>query len=166
MDIISVIKKRRSVREYKKKKIPVSGLKKIVDAARYAATAMDIQPWEFVVVTDPAQLKRIAALTDHGKFIAGAAACIAVFSASVKYYLEDCSAAIENALLEAASLKIGSCWVAGDKKQYAHAVAGLLGAPGTHRLVGLISLGYPVSPSVFRVAYKRPLAEVLHWEKF
>jgi nitroreductase len=166
MDIIGVIKRRRSVREYKKKKIPVSCLKKVVDAARYAATAMDIQPWEFVVVADRAKLKQIAALADHGKFIAGAAACIAVFSASAKYYLEDCSAAIENALLEAASLKIGSCWVAGDKKQYAPAFNGLLGAPDTHRLVGLISLGYPVSPAVFRVADKRPLAEVLHWEKF
>jgi nitroreductase len=166
MDISPVIQKRRSVREYLKKSIPKADLEKIVDAARFAPTARNVQPWEFVVVTAPGVLKQIADITDHGKFIAGAAACMAVFGADGKYYLEDCCAAIENAMLEAVSLEIGSCWVAGDKKPYAPAVNGLLGAPEAFRLVGLIALGYPSAPGAFHSADKRKLADVLHWEKF
>jgi nitroreductase len=166
MDMLDEIKKRRSVREYKKGPIPKEELEKIVDAARFAATAMNLQPWEFIVVTQSQTLKEIADITDHGKFIANAAACIAVFSDDVKYYLEDSCAAIENAMLEAASLKIGSCWVAGDKKPYAVQLNALLGVPDKLKLVGLISLGYPLTEKVFRVVEKRKLAEVLHWERF
>lgn len=166
MDVLAVIQKRRSVREYLKKSIPRSDLEKIVDAARFAPTARNVQPWEFVMVTRPDVLKQIADITDHGKFIAGAAACAAVFGADGKYYLEDCCAAIENAMLEAAALEIGSCWVAGDKKPYAPAVNSLLGVPDTFKLVGLVALGYPLTRKVFRIIEKRKREDVLHWEKF
>jgi nitroreductase len=166
MDILSVIKKRRSIREYKNKAVPKSAIVKIVDAARFAPTARNVQPWEFVAVTRVETLGKIAAITDHGKFISGAGACLVVFSSDTKYYIEDCSAAIENAMLEAASLKIGSCWVAGDKKSYAVELNELLGAPGSFKLVGLISLGYPLTDKFFREIEKRKLGEVLHWENF
>lgn len=166
MDILSGIKKRRSIREYKDKAVPRTAIKKIVDAARFAPTARNEQPWEFVAVTDKELLKRIASITDHGKFIAGAGACIAVFSSDTKYYLEDCSAAMENAMLEASSLKIGSCWVAGDKKPYAPMINQLLGVPEKYKLAGLVSLGYPLTDKSFRETAKRDLDEVLHWEKF
>jgi nitroreductase len=166
MDLLSVIQKRRSVREYLNKTIPKKYLETIVDAARFAPTARNVQPWEFVMVTRLAVLKQIADITDHGKFIAGAAACLAVFGENGKYYLEDCCAAIENAMLEAASLKIGSCWVAGDKKPYAATLNSLLGAPDTLKLVGLVALGYPLTPKAFRIIEKRKREDVLHWEKF
>jgi nitroreductase len=166
MDILGVIQKRRSVRLYVKKSIPKGDIEKIADAARFAPTARNVQPWEFVVVTDPGVLKQIADITDHGKFIAGAAACMAVFGADGKYYLEDCCAAIENAMLEAASLDIGSCWVAGDKKHYAPRLNSLLGAPDSFKLAGLIALGYPSEPDAFRMIDKRKREDVLHWEKF
>ena len=166
MDLLAVIQKRRSIREYRKKSIPRKDLEKIVDAARFAPTARNLQPWEFVVVTNRDVLKQIADITEHGKFIADAAACLAVFGENGKYYLEDCCAAIENAMLEAAGLKIGSCWVAGDKKPYAAAVNSLLGVPDTFKLVGLIALGYPLTPKAFRIIDKRKREDVLHWEKF
>ncbi|MFA6385079.1 MAG: nitroreductase family protein [Candidatus Omnitrophota bacterium] len=166
MDMLAVIQKRRSVREYLKKSLPKKCLEKIADAARFAPTARNLQPWEFVMITRPDVLKQIADITDHGKFIAGAQACVAVFGDNSKYYLEDCCAAIENAILEAASLKIGSCWVAGDKKPYAAAVNSLLGVPDTLKLVGLIALGYPLTRKALRIIDKRKLEDVLHWEKF
>ncbi|MFA5101220.1 MAG: nitroreductase family protein [Candidatus Omnitrophota bacterium] len=166
MDLLAVIQKRRSIREYLKKSIPKKDLEKIIDAARFAPTARNLQPWEFVIVTDPDVLKQIADITDHGKFIAGAAACMAVFGENGKYYLEDCCAAIENAMLEAVSLNIGSCWVAGDKKPYAPAVNSLLAVPDTCKLVGLVALGYPLTPKLFRIIDKRKRKDVLHWEKF
>jgi len=166
MDLVGLIKNRRSVREFADKSIPKEALEKIVDAARFAPTARNVQPWEFVVVANKETLKKIAGITEHGKFIANCAGCILVFSQDTKYFLEDCSAATQNAMLAACSLGIGSCWVAGDKKAYVKEFNSLLGVPDNLKLVSLISLGYPLTDQVFRTAEKRSLKDVLHWEKF
>ncbi len=166
MDALDIIRTRRSIREYKDKPIPKDLLEKIVDAGRFAATARNIQPWEFVVITTPGTLKKIADLADNGRFVASAPVCIAVFSSDTKYYLEDGCAATENMLIAARSLGIASCWVAGDKKPYCNQINSLLGAPASFKLVSLVALGYPLSEGDFRVADKRKLNELIHWEKF
>jgi nitroreductase len=106
-------------------------------------SAVNIQPWEFIVVTDPETRKKIADLTDYGKFIANAPVCIAVFCKDTKYYLEDGSAATMAILLAAWSYGLGTCWVAGDKKHYAEPIRQLLGVPEGYKLVSLIAMGYP-----------------------
>lgn len=166
MDIFAAIKKRRSLRVFAEKPVEKEILERIVDAARFAPTARAVEPWEFVVVTDRETLRALGSITDHGKFLADAKACIAVFCKDTKYYLEDGSAATQNILLAATALGVGSCWVAGDKKPYCGAIADLLKVPESHKLISLIALGYPLSNKFFRVADKRCLAEVLHWEKF
>ncbi|MDD5347066.1 MAG: nitroreductase family protein [Candidatus Omnitrophica bacterium] len=166
MDLIGLIKKRRSVREFADSPIPERELEKIVDAARFAPTARNVQPWEFVAVTAKDTLKEIGRITDHGKFIAAATACIAVFSKDTKYYLEDCCAATENLMLAAAALGVASCWVAGDKKPYGGTLVQLMGVPQGYKLVSLVALGYPLTGEVFREVEKRSLAEVLHWQRF
>lgn len=166
MDAIDALKKRRSIREFKDKSIPKDILEKLVDTARLAPTARNVQPWEFVVITDRAILKKIGEIAETGKFIASAGACIAVFCSDTKYYLEDGCAATENILVAAAALGIGSCWVAGDKKPYCGAISSLLNAPASFKLVSLIALGYPQSKDSFKVAEKRSMKELTHWEKF
>jgi len=166
MDIIEAIKSRRSIREYKDKPIPKDVLEKIVDAARFAPTARNVQPWEFIVVTRPETLKKMAELAENGRFIASSQACIAVFCSDTKYYLEDGCAATENLMLAATALGVGSCWVAGDKKPYCSQINILLNVPATFKLVSLIALGYPSTADSFNVADKRNLKELMHWEKF
>ncbi len=164
MEALEALKGRRSVRVYEEKPVPKNAVEEIIDAARLAPSANNIQPWEFVVVTDKATRKTIADLTDYGKFIAQSGACVAVFCKDVKHYLEDGSAATENILVAAHALGLGTCWIAGFKKAYAEPVRKLLGVPDGHNLVSLISLGFP---SVKAEAHdKRGLQEVLHWEKF
>ena len=165
-NFLKLLKIRRSVRVFQNKSIPKTQLEKIVDAARFAPTARNVQPWEFVVVTDKNKLTALANLVENGRFIAQAAACIVVFSADTKYFLEDGSAATCNILLAATALGIGSCWVAGDKKSYCHEVNVLLNAPLGMKLISIIALGYPQDKNVFRVMAKRELKELLHWEKF
>ncbi|RKY01307.1 nitroreductase family protein [Candidatus Poribacteria bacterium] len=164
MDAIEALKTRRSVRSFKPDPVPREVIEEIIDCARLAPSAMNLQPWEFVVVTDESMRKRIADLTDYGKFIAQAPVCIAVFCKDVKYYLEDGCAATENILIAARARGLGSCWVAGDKKFYAESVAELLGVPKGYKLVSLIALGYPDREP--GMPSKRPLSEVLHWERF
>jgi nitroreductase len=163
MDAIEMLKTRRSVRAFTRAPIPKEIIEDIVDCGRLAPTANNVQPCEFVVVTNPALLRRIAVITDYGKFIADAPACVAVLSKETKYYLEDGSAATENILLAARAHGLGSCWVAGDKKRYTSEICQLVGAPPGYKLISLIPIGYPAeSPE----KTKRPLADVLHWEKF
>lgn len=166
MDAIEIIKKRRSIREFQDRPIAKEILEKMVDAARFAPTARNVQPWEFIVITESSTLAKLGELAQNGRFLAQAKACIAVFSSDTKYYLEDGCAATENILLAAASLDIGSCWVAGDKKPYCSEVSKLLNVPLTFKLISLIALGYPLSVKDFKIANKRSLKEVIHWERF
>ncbi len=163
MDAIEALKTRRSVRSYKSDPVSREVIADIVDCGRLAASAINIQPWEFVVVTDQTMRSRIADATDHGKHIAEAAVCVAVFCKEGAYYLEDGCAATQNILVAARAHGLGSCWVAGDRKAYTGEIAKLLGAPADYKLVSLIAIGHPVQADE---PPKRPLEEVLHWEKF
>jgi nitroreductase len=164
MDALTVIKTRRSVRAFTDKVIPRDVLEDIVDCGRLAATARNEQPWEFVVVTDAKMRATIADLSEYGKFIAQASACIVVICKDGRYFLEDGSAASQNILLGAWAHGVGSCWVAGDKKPYAEDVRKALGVPDGYRVISMIALGYPQAPPVSRP--KRDLTEVLHWESW
>ena len=160
---LELLKQRISVRKYSAEPVEREKLEEIIDVARFAPTARNEQPWEYVVVTEPKVRQAIADLTDYGKFIAAAPVCIAVFTKETKYYREDGSAATTYILLAATALGLGSCWVAGDKKEYGQAVGELLGAPQDYQLVSLISLGYPAEE---QLKPKRQLEDVCHWERF
>lgn len=164
MDIFEAFKNRISVREYSDKPVEKEKLEKMVDAGRLAPTARGEEPWEFVVVTKKDKIKELADITDHGKFMSGAAAAIVVFCKDTKYYLEDGCAATENVLLAAAAQGVASCWIAGDKKEYAARIAEALNVPEGFKLISILSLGYPkVRPEPH---LKRQLEEVIHWEEF
>jgi nitroreductase len=163
MDTIEALKTRRCVRAYTKQPVDRQLIEEVIDCGRLSATAINIQPWEFVVVTDPEVRRRIAALTEYGKFIADAPVCVVVLCKEGSYYLEDGSAATQNILVAAHALGLSGCWVAGDKKAYAPQIAEIVGAPAGYRLISLVPIGYPAEHPVKE---KRPLASVLHWERF
>ena len=165
-NFLKILKIRRSIRVFDNKSISKKQLEKIVDAARFAPTARNLQPWEFVVVTQKSKLSQLAELAENGKFMTQAAACIAVFAVDTKYFLEDGSAATCNILLASTALGIGSCWVAGDKKPYCSQVSVLLKAPSGMKLISMVALGYPQKKNVFKIMPKRELKGMLHWERF
>lgn len=166
MNTIDALKLRRSIRVFQDKEIPKKALGDLIDVARFAPTARNVQPWEFVVITSSQTLKKIGELAENARFMASAKACIAVFCADTKYYLEDGCSATVNILNAAADLGIGSCWVAGDKKPYCEEISNLLGAPAGLKLVSLVALGYPADKNSFKLIDKRSLKEVIHLEKF
>lgn len=166
MENLELLCIRRSIRTFQDRSIIQVDLEKLVDSARFAPTARNVQPWEFVVVTDKHKLTELAKLAENGRFMAQAAACIAVFCADTKYYLEDGCAATCNILLAATALGIGSCWIAGDKKPYCQQVSILLNVPLNMKLISLVALGYPQEKDCFKPSDKRQLKKLLHWEKF
>ncbi|MEW6379108.1 MAG: nitroreductase family protein [bacterium] len=163
-DFLEMIKTRHSQRSFIDQPLSREHLLQIVDCARSAATARNVQPWEFIVITDRQIRQRIADTAPNGAFIAQAAACLAVFCQDTRYYLEDGCAATENALLAATALGIASCWVAGDKKPYAEDIRNLLSVPSGYKLVSLIALGFAAEKTDHPP--KRSLDDVVHWEKF
>jgi len=164
MDALRAIKERSSSRSFTDEPVPENVIEDIIDCARLAPTSRNLQPWEFIVVTDAGRLAEIADLADYGKFIARAAACIVVCCEETKYFLEDGSAATTTILLAAHAHGLGACWVAGDKKPYADAVCRLLGVPQGYGLVSLVAVGHPAGHPPR--SNKRPLAEMLHREKW
>ena len=165
MDTLTAIQTRYSARQFLPgKSVPRELIEQIVDAGQRAPTARNVQPWDFIVVTDPAMRQRIAGIAEFGRFIAQAPVCVVVFCKDTKYYLEDGCAAVENILLAATALGVQSCWVAGDKKPYASQIAQMLGAPDTHKLIAMIPLGYVSAPG--RQPQRKQLSQVLHWERF
>ena len=149
MDGLKMLYTRRSVRNFTPDPVSDEIVEKIVKAGHLAATGRNVQPWEFVVVRTPERLKELGEITDYGKFIPEAPLCIAVFCKDTTYYLEDGSAAIQNILLAARYHGLGSCWVAGDKKKYADDIRRLCKADTDKKLIGLVSVGYPGSETVF-----------------
>lgn len=160
----TIIKSRHSVRKYKPDPVDETTIRDVLECARHAPTAMNLQPWLFGVVRDRDLLKKIADLTDHGKFIADAAICIAVFGEKkAKYYLEDCCAATETLILGLQSYGVGSCWVAGEKKEYAEAVRKLLDVPGNYTLVSLVPAGFPAEIAIQK---KKNLDDITFSDKY
>lgn len=163
-EFLEILKTRRSIRSFLKKPVSREIMEEIIDTARFAPTARNIQPWEFIVVSDGKIKIQLAECIENGRFIKDAPCCIVVFCKDTKYYLEDGSAATENILLTAHAFGLGACWVAGDKKPYCEDVKKLLGVPAQYKLISLIPIGYPAEKPEAHA--KRPLKELLHWEKF
>lgn len=137
------IKRRRSVRRYLDDPVTESIIRDILDCARLAPTARNVQPWLIGAVTDGELRDQIAKLAEYGKFISQSPVCFTVFTVSdEKYFLEDGCAATMNILNAASAHGLATCWVAGDKKEYGATIRDLLGVPEDYGLVSLISCGY------------------------
>ena len=161
---ITVIRSRHSVRKYKPDHVSDAIIRDALDCAHLAPTARNEQPWLFGTVTNGETLQKIAELADNGKFIAGARVCFAVFGKrDAKYYLEDCCAATVQLILGLQAHGVGSCWVAGEKKDYAERVRELLNVPAEYALVSLISAGYPEE---LTIAKKKDLASITFSERY
>lgn len=160
---IEALKSRRSIRTYTSQPVERSVIEEIVDCARLAPTAMNDQPWDFVVITGREDLARIPVMLGHAEFIANAAFCVLVLARESNCAVEDCCAATENLLIAAEAYGLGACWVAGAPQPYAPTVAKTFGAPADRKLVSIVSFGYPAEAPTIE---KRALPEVLHWERF
>jgi nitroreductase len=163
MDAITCLKTRRSIRSYRSQPVPDELVMEAIDCARLAPTAMNAQPWTFVIVGDLQTRRTIVETLGHAVFLAEAPVCVAVFCRETDCWVEDGSAAIENLLLAAHALGLGSCWVAGYRQPYAPAVAAQLGAAPGHHLLALVSLGFPNETPT---PEKRSLDEVVRRERF
>lgn len=114
---IQTILSRRSMRKFTDDPVSQEALDQLLQAAMSAPSAVNSQPWEFVVVTDPDRLAKLRVILPFGKFHAPAVIIVcgsprkAKNPSGLMFWVQDCSAATENILLAASALNLGSCWV-------------------------------------------------------
>jgi nitroreductase len=161
MNALEAIRKRRSVREYTGEAVSRDDLEKIVDAGRLAATGSNIQPWDFIIVTDREMIEQLKVAA---KWMGKAGAIIAVvMDPSSRWWVEDGAAAVENMLIASTALGYGSCWLEGYTLLREEEFKALLEVPDDKRLLTLVPIGVPVG---WPTREKKALEDVLHWEKW
>ena len=144
MSLLDLILTRRSIRRYENKDIPEEVLQQILEAGRQAPSAANRQPIHFVIVTDRDLLKN---LCDNliNRFVKYAPVAI-VGCADIKSLLTgkwaivDATIAMENMVIAAWTLGIGSCWIGACNEEK---VKELLKIPDKWKFVALLTLGYP-----------------------
>jgi len=163
--MIDVILSRRSIRRYEQRPIPEETLKLILEAGRRAPSAINRQPWHFIVVTEP-NLKEKLSQGRYNKFLKDAAVVIVGCgqygnTSADRWVPIDVTIAMENMVIAAWSIGVGSCWVgAFDEKE----VKELLGIPENMKILALLSMGYPAEQPPQRE--KKPLESIVHYNKF
>ena len=167
--VLEAIKSRRAIRSYEDKPVPDSAIQTILEAATYAPSAINVQPWKFTLITDKAEMKHLSdaakpglirALPDVGdeglvglkkrlsdpnyNLFHDAPLLIFVSGAKSPYTIYDCSMAAQNMMLAAYTLGIGSCWIgtavpAANDPKIKHS----LGVPEDHDVHAAVIFGYP-----------------------
>jgi len=185
--VLENIYQRRSVRNYSDKDVPDETIKEIIRAGTYAPTAVNKQPWRFVVVKnkplieeydDRAKKAFLAAYKDTEnsdlvryvqylskpttRLFYGAPVLIFVFASPDVINEHDCALAAENMMLAAHSLGIGSCWI-GLAVGLGYDVEFLkeVGVPEGHKLIAPLIFGYPTKDNLKAPA--RNVDVVLKW---
>jgi len=146
MKLEEAIIKRRSVRFYAKNHLKDNELKKIINAGIWAPSGLNNQPWKFMVIQDAKSKGSLAECTHYGHIIKRSTSLICVFLDKQSMYNRDkdlmaIGACVQNMLLQAFALGIGTCWlgeILNKKKQ----VERLLKVTKDLELMALISLGY------------------------
>jgi len=149
MEIQKALLNRRSIRKYKDQKISKAEMDKILKASMYAPSAMNLQAWQFILIEDKDVLIETIKSIPYAEMLKQSAAAILVCGDSLiekneSWLLQNCSASIQNILLSAHGLGIGSCWIAihGMDDVYKN-VKAQFKLPENIIPVSLISLGYP-----------------------
>jgi nitroreductase len=142
MDVFEAIQKRKSTRAYEKTRVPEETLRKILEAARLAPSAMNRQPWHFIVVTGSEKREELSKGV-FAKFLAETPVVIVACGdtkASPDWCLIDVAIAMENMVLAATAEGLGTCWVGSfDENQ----VKALLKIPENLKVIALLAVGYP-----------------------
>jgi nitroreductase len=147
MNLYETIKKRYSCRSYSSKPIEAEKLDRILEAARLAPSAKNLQDWRFVVVTDEKKRKEVAAAANEQMFIATAPAIIVgcsngdyVMRCGLKINSIDVAIAMEHIALAATAEGLATCWIG---SFYPEKIRKVLDIPENIEIIELMPIGYP-----------------------
>jgi len=170
MNVEEAIKRRRSTREYENKPIPVEKLERVLNAARLAPSAHNMQDRKFVVVKDKKTKKELAKAANYQFFVGEAPVVIVGVATEPEHILSsgipswiDVVIAMDHITLAATEEGLGTCWI-GAFDQTAAKEA--LKIPERYRVIELMPLGYPIRPLGIRAKDRKSLNEIVCFDKF
>jgi len=168
--ILETIFKRRSVRQFAPRAVEPETIHSLLEAAMAAPNACNSQPWEFIVVTDGEILEKLRSKLLSGRYNAPCAivVCgnqsIANNSVARFFWVQDCSAAMENLLLAAAGMGLGAVWIGvHPMPALVTAVRTILNMPEAVTPLGIALVGYPAEGAVPRPRTQYDEHRV-HWQ--
>ncbi|MDD4125099.1 MAG: nitroreductase family protein [Eubacteriales bacterium] len=160
MQLEEAMYRRRSVREFLDNEVPENLIEKLLAYAMSGPSACNTRPWEFYVIKSPEKRKMLRKTTRYTDY---ASSVIIIIAGNTKhmlprqfgdFWIQDCSAAVENILLGAVSIGLGSCWCGlYPKKEAVQSVRDALGLSENIIPLGLIHIGYPAVTPEPRTQY-------------
>ena len=171
MDVSEAIQERRSIRSFTGQPVEREKMERILEAGRLAPSAKNCEPWHFIAVTNPEKRKTLSGGT-WAKFVAQAPLVIVACGdkkASPDWYAIDVSLAVENMVLTAVSLGLGTCCVGSFKEADVKAA---LKIPEKFEVLVMVAIGYPSdkvdlsSKLLNLVRTRKTLAEVASEEEY
>lgn len=170
LDVFEAVKTRRSVRRYKDISVEKEKLAMILEAARLSPSAKNNQPCHFVVVSDRAIRERLLPAYTREWFIEAPVIIVACSYPDLawsrmdgeSYWKVDAAIAVQNMILVAQEIGLGTCWVAAFDEGK---VKDALGIPKEVRVIAMVPLGYPAEHKG-PVTERKPLEEIVHYERW
>jgi len=171
--VLEAIHERRSVNRFKREEVDQDKVNAIIEAARWAPSFVNSQPWNIVVVRDKETRRKLRELSVTITKV-GIEESPVTFVLTVDptkdphHYVEDGAAATQNMALAAHSLGLGSFWVGvydapGDRASSEERIKVLLSIPREHRIISMLPVGVPAMP--FHKGRKQS-SEFVHYEAF
>jgi len=177
MEFFETVNKRISCRKFKDQEIPKDILMKILDAGNKAPSAMNQQPWEFIIVKDKKLKHKIREIYEEARdkkgfyqqdtsFVEKGTQIFVVSDKTKHRHIISASLAIENILLAATDLGLGSIVMTAliSFEEHVKEIRGLLKVPDKFDIIALVVVGYKDEESVPKK--KRKLKGMIHYDKF
>jgi nitroreductase len=171
MNAIEAIYARRSIRKYEDRPVEKEKLMELCRLGAAGPTATNRRPWAFVIVDEPEGMERLKAVTMFGKF--GAPAAIVICGDMKRtlplyakdFWIQDCSAGMENILLGAVEMGLGAVWLGVSPiKQAIRNLSQALSLPAHIVPLGVAYIGYPAEEKEPRTQFEDGMARWQKWE--
>jgi nitroreductase len=171
VEFYEAVQIRTSVRSYSDQPIPDEIVERVMDAARIAPSANNLQPWRFVLVRDHALRRQLVPLCFRQAWIADAPIVVVACSVPTKggiggyadSRLVDVAIAVDHLTLAAAAEGLGTCWIGAFDNE---GLKALLDIPPEANVVAVTPLGYPRSPVSSPAKQRRRLDEITSWDRW
>ncbi len=168
MTVSEAIRSRYSCRAYQDRPIEQEKLNQLLEAARLAPSAKNLQDWRFVVVTDEEIKRKVAATTNRsevfvkaGAIIAACSNCDEIMRCGQAVGPIDVSIALEHIALQATELGLGSCWIGSFETEK---VRSILGIPADINIIELMTIGYPADEP--KTPNREPKEKIVCYDKW
>ncbi len=167
MDALELLKSRRSIRKYKSSPVEEEKIQKCLEAAQWAPSASNKQPWEFMIVTDENIRQKMAKIHPYAKFISESPVVFIPLTDPTihsDYHQSDTALATMQFMIMAHSLGLGTCWAGViNKPIIENEIKDMLNIPDKLRVLALVAVGYPDHT---RESKRKDMTALLHREKY